>query len=76
MYNNMRFKTLLTFAFLYIILSASAKGIAEKADSLVSATLTGIKPDTLVEKIENPAKVLVKETVHPQNEFSQFSLHE
>jgi len=66
MYNNMRFKTLLPFAFLFIILSANAKSITEKADSLVSATLTGIKPDTLVEKIENPAKVLVKETVHPQ----------
>ena len=67
----MRFKTLLTFAFLFIILSANAKSIAEKADSIVSATLTGIKPDTLVEKIENPAKVLVKETIHPQKIQSQ-----
>ena len=66
MYNNMRLKTLLTFSFLLIIVGANAKSINEKADSIISATITGIKPDTLQEKIENPAKVLVKETIHPQ----------
>ena len=65
MYNNMRLKTLLTFAFLFIIL-ANATSINEKADSIVSATITGIKPDTLLEKVENPAKVLVKETISIQ----------
>ena len=61
----MRLKTLLTFAFLFIIL-ANATSINEKADSIVSATITGIKPDTLLEKVENPAKVLVKETISIQ----------
>jgi len=62
----MRFKTLLTIAFSIIILQAKARSINEKADSIVSATITAIKPDTLWEQIENPAKILIKETIPTQ----------
>ena len=63
MYNNMRLKTLLTVTFLLVIFGVNAKSITEKADSIVSATIKAIDPDSLLTEIENPAKVLAKEPI-------------
>lgn len=63
MYNNMRLKTLLTVTFLLVIFGVNAKSITEKADSIVSATIKAIDPDSLLTEIENPAKILAKEPI-------------
>ncbi len=67
----MIFKTLLTFAFLLVILIANAGGIPEKADSIVSATLKAIDTDSLLMEIENPATTLAKVSITTQKPLAQ-----